>query len=257
MDTNLNDIKQDISCISRDKTSKEAEKVAEKLIIRPFTAKILPCSIIILECKRKLDECDLESIKSFAMGFVIRDSCSLNLHPLMDQVLYIVQAIPNVGGEGVDCFITPKTKFKYSSPPSTTSINNFTENDTLSSHFLDPCAPQLLDIVSTISHLPKSIQKLGIDIPKGILLHGPPGVGKTSMVVQIAKQCNIPIVSLSSSELGSNHNEQLQLRDKFQQAREISLELDKPVIVFLDEIDSIAPSRSLAPQGINRFMYLF
>ncbi|RMH38161.1 MAG: AAA family ATPase [Deltaproteobacteria bacterium] len=88
---------------------------------------------------------------------------------------------------------------------------------------------------------PELFHRLGIDPPKGVLLHGPPGTGKTLLARAVANESDAAFFSINGPEIvGSaiGQSEQ-QLRAVFEQARDAA-----PAIVFIDEIDSIAPKRA-------------
>lgn len=87
---------------------------------------------------------------------------------------------------------------------------------------------------------PELFEKLGVEAPKGVLLYGPPGTGKTLLAKAVAGETNSHFTSLSGPEIiGKFYGEsEERLREIFKQAEENS-----PSIIFIDEIDSIAPKR--------------
>ncbi|MBO0710132.1 MAG: CDC48 family AAA ATPase [Acetobacteraceae bacterium] len=87
---------------------------------------------------------------------------------------------------------------------------------------------------------PELFQRLGIDPPKGVILHGPPGTGKTLLARAVANESEANFFSIAGPEImGSHYGESEQrLRDIFQEAGQRA-----PSIIFIDEIDSIAPKR--------------
>src|SRR5579875_1385258 len=87
---------------------------------------------------------------------------------------------------------------------------------------------------------PELFERLGIEAPKGVLLHGPPGTGKTLLAKAVANETNAHFISLSGPEImGKYYGEsEERLRQIFDEA-----EKNAPSIVFIDEIDSIAPKR--------------
>lgn len=79
-----------------------------------------------------------------------------------------------------------------------------------------------------------------IHSPRGILLFGPPGTGKTLLVKCIASRFNVPVISLTASDLSSSSfgEAETKLREKFELAKNLS-----PCIIFMDELDSLSPKR--------------
>jgi transitional endoplasmic reticulum ATPase len=87
---------------------------------------------------------------------------------------------------------------------------------------------------------PEVFDHLGIEPPKGVLLHGPPGTGKTLIAKAVAGETFATFISLSGAEIHGKHygESEARLREIFQEA-----EKNKPCILFIDEIDAIAPKR--------------
>ncbi|MGB9635926.1 MAG: CDC48 family AAA ATPase [Thermoplasmata archaeon] len=87
---------------------------------------------------------------------------------------------------------------------------------------------------------PELFDRLGIEAPKGVLLHGPPGTGKTLLAKAVASETNANFYSISGPEIMSKFYGQSEenLREVFKEAEE-----NAPSIIFIDEIDSIAPKR--------------
>ena len=88
---------------------------------------------------------------------------------------------------------------------------------------------------------PELFQRLGVDPPKGVLLHGPPGTGKTLLARAVANESAARFFAIAGPEImGSAYGEsERRLREVFEQAAQSA-----PSIIFIDEIDSIAPKRS-------------
>ncbi|AEH60259.1 AAA family ATPase, CDC48 subfamily [Methanosalsum zhilinae DSM 4017] len=96
---------------------------------------------------------------------------------------------------------------------------------------------------------PELFQKLGIEPPKGVLLYGPPGTGKTMIAKAVASETDANFVSLSGPEIMSKYygESEQKLREVFEEA-----ERDAPTIIFIDEIDSIAPKREEVTGEVER-----
>jgi len=87
---------------------------------------------------------------------------------------------------------------------------------------------------------PELFERLGVEAPKGVLLHGPPGTGKTLLAKAVASETNANFSSISGPEIMSKFygESEGRLREIFENAQE-----NAPSIIFIDEIDSIAPKR--------------
>src|SRR5574338_535685 len=96
---------------------------------------------------------------------------------------------------------------------------------------------------------PEIFEKLGIEAPKGVLLYGVPGTGKTLLAKAVANESNAHFISISGPEIiGKFYGEsEARIREIFKEAREKA-----PTIVFIDEIDSIAPKRDEVTGEVER-----
>jgi transitional endoplasmic reticulum ATPase len=96
---------------------------------------------------------------------------------------------------------------------------------------------------------PEVFGRLGIDPPKGVLLHGPPGCGKTLLARAVASETEASFLSVSGPEIINKlyGESEARLRQVFEQAKK-----EAPSIVFLDEIDSIAPKREQAVGEVEK-----
>lgn len=111
----------------------------------------------------------------------------------------------------------------------------------------DEAKENLTEIVDYL-HNPDKYKEIGASMPKGILLVGPPGTGKTMLAKAVAGEANVPFFSMSGSEfvemfvgMGAS-----KVRDLFKQAKEKA-----PCIIFIDEIDAIGQKRNSGKMGGN------
>jgi transitional endoplasmic reticulum ATPase len=96
---------------------------------------------------------------------------------------------------------------------------------------------------------PELFQKLGIEPPKGVLLYGPPGTGKTLIAKAVASESGAHFISIAGPEVISKYygESEQRLREVFEEARE-----NAPSIIFIDELDSIAPRREEVTGEVER-----
>src|SRR5215207_6515416 len=96
---------------------------------------------------------------------------------------------------------------------------------------------------------PELFDKIGIEAPKGVLLHGPPGTGKTLLAKAVANETNANFYTIGGPEIMSKYygESEEKLRSVFEQA-----EKNMPSIIFIDEIDSIAPKREEVSGEVER-----
>ena len=96
---------------------------------------------------------------------------------------------------------------------------------------------------------PEIFERLGIQPPKGVLLYGPPGTGKTLIAKAVANEVEAHFISLSGPEIMSKYYGESEkgLREKFEEA-----EQNAPAIIFIDEIDAIAPKREDTKGEVER-----
>ncbi|KAK9963923.1 hypothetical protein ABG768_005142 [Culter alburnus] len=109
----------------------------------------------------------------------------------------------------------------------------------------------LEEVCKLLIHMrhPEVYQRLGVVPPRGFLLHGPPGCGKTLLAQAVAGETGLPLLKVSAPELvsGVSGESEQKLRELFEQA--IS---SAPCIMFIDEIDAITPKREIASKDMER-----
>lgn len=98
---------------------------------------------------------------------------------------------------------------------------------------------------------PELFERLGIDPPRGVLLHGPPGTGKTMLAKAVANESSAHFASINGPEIVSKYygESEKRIREIFEES-----ERNAPAIIFLDELDSIAPKREEVAGEMERRM---
>ncbi|XP_017887180.1 nuclear valosin-containing protein-like [Ceratina calcarata] len=109
----------------------------------------------------------------------------------------------------------------------------------------------LKTVCKLLAHMkhPEIFKQLGISPPRGFLLHGPPGCGKTLLAHAIAGELGLPLLKVAAPELvaGVSGESEARVRELFEQALAIA-----PCVIFLDEIDAVAPHRATAQREMER-----
>ena len=108
----------------------------------------------------------------------------------------------------------------------------------------------LIKVCELLIHLkhPEVYRHVGVTPPRGFLLHGPPGCGKTLLANAVAGQLKLPLIRLAATEIvsGVSGESEGKLRDLFEQAMSTA-----PCILFIDEIDAITQRRETAQKGME------
>jgi len=114
---------------------------------------------------------------------------------------------------------------------------------------LKPVITKVREMIELPLKHPELFDRLGIDPPKGVLLHGPPGTGKTMLAKAVANESDAYFISINGPEIMSKYygESEKALRDIFEEA-----EKNAPAIIFLDELDSIAPKRGEVTGEVER-----
>eukprot|EP00741_Cyanophora_paradoxa_P002014 tig00000525_g1953.t1 len=114
---------------------------------------------------------------------------------------------------------------------------------------LDACMQDIRELVEWPLMHPEIYAHLGVQPPRGILLHGPPGCGKTLLAHAIAGELGVPFLKISAPEVvsGMSGESEAKIRSLFASARAVA-----PCLVFIDEVDAITPKRETASREMER-----
>ncbi len=114
---------------------------------------------------------------------------------------------------------------------------------------IKPAITKIREIIELPLKHPELFSRLGIDPPKGVLLHGPPGTGQTMLAKAVANESDAYFITINGPEIMSKYygESEHKLREAFEEA-----EKNTPAIIFIDEIDSIAPKRAEVTGEVER-----
>ncbi|KAI9067699.1 AAA-domain-containing protein [Trametes sanguinea] len=114
---------------------------------------------------------------------------------------------------------------------------------------VDQCIEKMLELVAMPLCHPEIYLHTGVQPPRGVLLHGPPGCGKTLLAHAIAGELGVPFINISAPSVvsGMSGESEKTLRDTFEEAKRVA-----PCLLFIDEIDAITPKRESAQREMER-----
>ncbi|KAI6039914.1 P-loop containing nucleoside triphosphate hydrolase protein [Pisolithus marmoratus] len=114
---------------------------------------------------------------------------------------------------------------------------------------VEECIEKMLELVAMPLCHPEVYLHTGVQPPRGVLLHGPPGCGKTLLANAIAGELGVPFINISAPSIvsGMSGESEKTLRDTFEEAKRAA-----PCLLFIDEIDAITPKRESAQREMER-----
>ncbi|KAJ3879459.1 P-loop containing nucleoside triphosphate hydrolase protein [Lentinula edodes] len=135
---------------------------------------------------------------------------------------------------------TTKTTSKDHTPPST-RLSDLGG--------VDACIEKMLEYIAMPLCHPEIYLHTGIQPPRGVLLHGPPGCGKTMLAGAMAGELGVPFINISAPSIvsGMSGESEKTLRDAFEEAKRLA-----PSLLFIDEIDAVTPKRESAQREMER-----
>ncbi|KAJ3280991.1 hypothetical protein HK104_000276 [Borealophlyctis nickersoniae] len=182
------------------------------------------------------------------MGLLLRQGCTL-ADGVVGRSLKI--EILSTSPPGLDALFTSQTTVTFASHspishPSTTTISTPTHSSASYPPGLKKAYESLLEVATYPLVHSGLVARLGIECLKGVLLHGPPGVGKTLLVSTVARACGAKMLTIHGPEIyGAYYGEsERRLREKFGEARDMAEREDCPCILFIDELDALTPHRT-------------
>ncbi|KAI9246703.1 P-loop containing nucleoside triphosphate hydrolase protein [Phascolomyces articulosus] len=114
---------------------------------------------------------------------------------------------------------------------------------------IDHCVEEIMELIAMPLAHPEVYIHTGVQPPRGVLLHGPPGCGKTRLAHAIAGELGVPFLNISAPSIvsGMSGESEKKIRDVFEDAR-----THAPCLLFIDEIDAITPKRETAQREMER-----
>lgn len=114
---------------------------------------------------------------------------------------------------------------------------------------IEHCIQEVRELIEAPMRHPEIYMHLNIEPPRGILLHGPPGCGKTQLARAVAGELDVPFIQISAPSIvsGMSGESEKKIREIFQDAADLA-----PCLLFLDEIDAITPKRETAQREMER-----
>ena len=114
---------------------------------------------------------------------------------------------------------------------------------------MDSTIADIKEVIERPYKHPEIYEHLGVDVPRGVLLYGPPGCGKTCLAMAVAGELGVPLFKISAPEIvsGMSGESEAKIRDLFETAVRMG-----PALIFIDEIDAITPKRENAQREMER-----
>ncbi|KAI8643028.1 P-loop containing nucleoside triphosphate hydrolase protein [Parasitella parasitica] len=114
---------------------------------------------------------------------------------------------------------------------------------------IDHCIEEIMELIAMPLAHPEVYLHTGVQPPRGVLLHGPPGCGKTKLAHAIAGELGVPFFNISAPSIvsGMSGESEKKIREVFEEVKE-----NAPCLLFIDEIDAITPKRETAQREMER-----
>uniref|UniRef100_A0A673I6S8 Spermatogenesis-associated protein 5-like protein 1 n=1 Tax=Sinocyclocheilus rhinocerous TaxID=307959 RepID=A0A673I6S8_9TELE len=193
-----------------------------------------------LEHKRKVSE---PSVHKLLEGLYVHQGYLVDLSGAETEIRCVLVEKVNSGSQKAG-LITARTHVEVSLAQTVKHLERRQEVSAASPGGLEEVYTSLKEMITFPLRYPETLRQLGVSCPRGLLLIGPPGVGKTLLVLCVARDIGATLVTVNGPEVtGSRPGESEEnLRRVFDQAREAAEE--GPCVLLIDEIDSLCPRRT-------------
>ena len=242
------------------KIKKTDLKEAKKVIISPATENIMIKANNILFKKglmgRPVKKNDLVSLGNIRIKPKSLDNQGItDFNSLFDNTFSgfglgdLKFIVTNVSPKNEHCLITENTEVEFNPEPASPEEEKIIDISYEDIGGLEEEVSKVREMIELPLKHPQIFERLGIEPPKGVLLHGPPGTGKTLLAKAVANETNSHFILINGPEIMSKFygESEANLRKRFEEA-----EKNAPSIIFIDEIDAIASKREESKGEVER-----